>query len=505
MTRFLFLVLPLIFLFGCSNDDALKQFYTSVHLNEGNYFYNNGNYDRAIERYSRAIRLDPEGEFSFGSYYFRAFSYYNKGSYGSAIKDFTMVIALSPKFEDAYIARGNCYALKKLYREAIADFQDVIRMNPDNAYAYFNLGNVYGNMDLSDQAINYYGKGIAVSLEFFGPAYLRRGEMYNKIGSYGKAIADLTRVIDNDSNNRDAYVAREKAYRNKGMTARAKMDGERVRVLGLELAKDYQDAANLMLANGNIEGAIRYYTRSIDLDPLGRDRDGNAGETYIYLGQLYFNSENYTEAIRDFNKALSVNPKSWLAMSDLGTCYAKLGRLDQAESFYLKSLRFNPSNDLSFFNLGKLYAEKKQPARSARYYSQFIKINPQHPTAYLLRADQYYKSGVYEQAVEDCDKAEAMGERNSLVLLMRANANSALGKKGAALLDYDTYIRKDKNPFAGYLGRADIFIRDGEFDKAREDYRSALGLITNFADNASMSEYISNQIALCEKKIREKK
>ena len=55
---------------------------------------------------------------------------FQKSDYEPAIKEFTRAIKLGNDFDEAYIARGNCYYRKKVYKKAFLDYQNAFRMNP---------------------------------------------------------------------------------------------------------------------------------------------------------------------------------------------------------------------------------------------------------------------------------------------------------------------------------------------------------------------------------------
>ena len=93
-------------------------------------------YDKAIDDYTEAIRLDPG----------IAPAYNNRGAAWGAKKDFDKVIAdcneairLDPGFAFAYDNRGNAWRVRKNYDKAIADYNEAIRLDPKYAYAYGKL------------------------------------------------------------------------------------------------------------------------------------------------------------------------------------------------------------------------------------------------------------------------------------------------------------------------------------------------------------------------------
>lgn len=72
----------------------------------GNRYSRNGEYERAIEDYSRAVELD--GAFA-EAYYDRGFSFYEVGLYEEAITDLSRAIELNPEAAQYYGQRSLVY------------------------------------------------------------------------------------------------------------------------------------------------------------------------------------------------------------------------------------------------------------------------------------------------------------------------------------------------------------------------------------------------------------
>ena len=84
--------------------------------NKGIESANNGNFDDAIKYYTKAIEkwsYSDSYENKAGIYYNRGNAYHHKGEYDRAIEDYNEAIRLNPKDADAYYNRGYAYNLKK--------------------------------------------------------------------------------------------------------------------------------------------------------------------------------------------------------------------------------------------------------------------------------------------------------------------------------------------------------------------------------------------------------
>ena len=131
--RFLQLVLALFFLFGLP---ACRQLSAAL-LTQGYHDYQKGDYDRAIQDYNQAIRLDANSASAFTG---RGAAYFAKGDYERAIQDYNQAIRLDANSASAFDHRGTAYFAKGDYDRAIQDYNQAIRLNPKTAHALLARG-----------------------------------------------------------------------------------------------------------------------------------------------------------------------------------------------------------------------------------------------------------------------------------------------------------------------------------------------------------------------------
>ena len=80
------------------------------------------------------------------AYFTRGISYYELGQYQQAIEDYTKAIELPDEriYKTLwYNSRGETYRYKRYFDSAIKDYEQSILLDPENPYAYYNLGIVY--------------------------------------------------------------------------------------------------------------------------------------------------------------------------------------------------------------------------------------------------------------------------------------------------------------------------------------------------------------------------
>jgi Flp pilus assembly protein TadD len=111
-----------------------------IYDNRGFAYNRKGDYDRAIQDYNEAIRLNPNEAFAYDA---RGRAYRNKGDYDHAIQDYSEAIHLNPNLKYVYNNRGEAYDHKGDYDRAIQNYNEAIRLNPDDTTVYTNRGRAY--------------------------------------------------------------------------------------------------------------------------------------------------------------------------------------------------------------------------------------------------------------------------------------------------------------------------------------------------------------------------
>jgi tetratricopeptide (TPR) repeat protein len=164
---------------------------SSSYNNRGAAFVEKRDYDRAIQDYNEAIRLNPNAANSF---YGRGVAYNRKGDFDRAIQDQNEAIRLNPNFAVAYDARGRANRNKGDFDHAIQDYDQAIRLNPKFATAYNNRGESRLHVGDFDHAIQDFNQ--AIGLNPNSPTtYVSRGLAYDAQHNADAAIQDFEHAI----------------------------------------------------------------------------------------------------------------------------------------------------------------------------------------------------------------------------------------------------------------------------------------------------------------------
>jgi tetratricopeptide (TPR) repeat protein len=278
-------------------DDTLAKAFTY----RGFSYLKKNDYDRAVEDFNQAIRLDPDNAWALAN---RGNAYFNKHDSDRAMQDYDQSLKLNPLgYATLFYGRGAIYRSQGDPVHAIAQFDLALRLQPEFPEALRSRGNALFDNGQYSLAIDDYGEALHLRPNYQA-ALQGRADAYAAKGQYDRAIEDYDTVI--------GLQASPSAYRNRGNAYKAK--------------GDYQKAL------ADLNSAIRSHA------PGALD---DRGDTYLALGQN-------ARALEDFNEAVRSQPDDPDALQSRGRAEFYLGKWHEAVTDFKKSLSLDPSNPYAF-------------------------------------------------------------------------------------------------------------------------------------------------------------
>jgi tetratricopeptide (TPR) repeat protein len=135
-----------------------------------------------------------------------------KGNYDKAIDCFTKAISLNPYLPECYYNRALAESRLENYMASILDYSKAIELRPHFIMAYNNRGADKLAMSDIDGAIRDYNKAIALD-SGYAKAWYNRGVAYLNQKKYENAISDLLRTVNLEPDFTDAVNTIRIAYK----------------------------------------------------------------------------------------------------------------------------------------------------------------------------------------------------------------------------------------------------------------------------------------------------
>lgn len=161
-------------------------------------------------------------------------------------------------------------------------------------------------------------------------------------------------------------------------------------------------------------------------------------------GVASFKNKDLDNAVKYYEKAISIDPGYVDAYDNLGLAFRHQGNLEKAEFYYKKSIEIYPNGYLAHQNLAIVYGLKKLYDKALNEYKIMIKIDPNDPEGYYGIANYYMTIGNNDLALENAKKALKLYEEQ----------NHPYIKDGQFLLGLIYYNLNDKKNAKTFLKKA---------------------------------------------------
>ncbi len=123
----------------------------------------------------------------------------------------------------------------------------------------------------------------------------------------------------------------------------------------------------------------------------------------------------------------------------------------------------------TYYRLALQYSRENKPADAIGAYSRSIQIDPS-AAAYNGRSIEYYRTGRYDRAVDDANRAIVMSPRYPVSYVNRGNAYYKLNDYDKALKSYLRAINLDSGNPEYYYNLGLAYNRKGLQDEALKSY-----------------------------------
>jgi len=157
-------------------------------------------------------------------------------------------------------------------------------------------------------------------------------------------------------------------------------------------AKLHYDLGAVFEERQDFVQANREYNNAVSLEPHYEPALAGLGNVDLDLGRA-------KEASEMFQKALQLKPDDAKALTNYGTALQSLGDIDAAKAQYQRAISLAPDDDSAYCDLGVLLFRTGDAEAAVVQFDRAAKINPNDPTPLLDLAAIYQKVGKPDLAV----------------------------------------------------------------------------------------------------------
>ncbi|XP_063144977.1 tetratricopeptide repeat protein 6 [Candoia aspera] len=425
---------------------------------------------KCILDFNKTLAIFPT---HFQAYLSRAAYYGCRGRYSKAIMNCTEALKIEPQSLRGYLYRGVLKFYNRTYKHAVEDLKKAIDLDHVCVLAYYNRAIAFQQLkDYEHSLIDY---GIVLLLETDKDIVLKvlknRALLYIEMKHYNYALEDFAEVAVTEHKNKELF-----------------------NIIGLcyHRLQKYEEA-------------VESFSKVLKLDPFFLDAYIGRGNAYLEYGH----SKGTIQALKDFLKAVHINPVCIKARLCLGYSLQALGKFQKAWTQFTAAIHCDPSCHFAYdgraivcLQMGDTFAAFQDTNAALkittnaelltnrgvinqfmgylncamRDYQQAITTDPSYALAYFNAANIYFLNKQFSQANDYYTKALTLDSQNESAFLNRAITNTLLRNFEEAKEDFEKAVYLSPFSAAIYFNKANLYSMLEQYEQAEEDISKALSI-----------------------------
>ncbi|HEY8747234.1 MAG TPA: tetratricopeptide repeat protein [Tepidisphaeraceae bacterium] len=240
-------------------------------------------------------------------------------------------------------------------------------------------------------------------------------------------------------------------------------------------AEVYNNLGGVLADQGRRQEAIDEYRRALSLDPRFAEASNNLGLMLLEMGQV-------PDAMGAFREALRLRPDFPEAQYNLGNAHKAIGETGPAIQSYRRCLAIRPDMAAAHYFLAVALLHDGLAEQSLASLQTAIKLRPDYADAFNTRGLALRKLGRAQEAVEEFGKAISIRNDFADAYNNLGGALASLGRGDDAIAAYQKAVDIEPNFPEALYNLATSFIERGRLEEAIVLNRRAIELRPHFVE-----------------------
>ncbi|KAF5431337.1 Tetratricopeptide (TPR) repeat [Candidatus Methanophagaceae archaeon] len=201
--------------------------------------------------------------------------------------------------------------------------------------------------------------------------------------------------------------------------------------------------------------------------------DKDADE-WISKGNELFSSQGYMEAIKYYDKAISIDPNYALIRRNKGLALYLLGKNDEAIECFDTAIAIDPNYADALIHKGNALYKLGKNDEAIKCFDKAIAIDPNSVDSWTIKGLALYLLGKNDEAIECFDKAITIDPNSAWAWYGKGIASQKLKKYAEALECSANAIEHNPNDPYPLILKGNILRATGDYSEAEHCYNEAL-------------------------------
>lgn len=474
---------------------ALAEFEICVRLNPNYYpvYYRIGeihlkqeDYIAALQAFETARKLNRKWEYP---QYGIGLVYLAQGETDRAREAFENITQQKKKFAPAYIKLGQVLAIQGFFDDALTEYAKAAQHQPYAAQDLYELAIIFNEKGNTDGAIQLYQRTIETE-PTHAQSHFALGEIFYTSGNTEAALNHYQQALSVMPSFKDTFYEPLEPYFAGLMTPDQVMPMiEKAMFVLPDDPRSSFYAGMIETDAGNTENAIQHYEKTIEI--IEADTSylqvelplGNFIDAYFKLGELHHQQGDIDTAVRYFKRALELNP----ALADRfivqgQRAFDEESYQDAIEPLNIHLLLF-PEDVSATYLLGQSYEASDDTDSAITFYERTLTLDPQRPDVLFKMVHIYRGREAHQQAVDTLKRLIEIAPETTEAHYLLALSYLSLKQPNDALPAFLETIRLRPDDVVAHYHAAILFEENGEIDNAILHYEKTITLDTTLIES----------------------
>jgi len=329
-----------------------------------------------------------------------------KGDFRRALEAYSNAIRLVPRLPDGYRGRGQAHLGLGEANEARRDLEEAIALRPEDGVAYSALSQVYariGEQAKSDELAEAARRLAAPthlvdplrdevsSLGVSSSARWQRCLDYIRLGEFKRAMVELDWVAQMRPDDPQVYVRRGECLEKTNRPREALEQYRKALALQSDLRQAHLRTGIILFSSGQLETALGHLREAL---PTAREPGVVRSIIAIILAKL----GRPAEAVTEFEAASLAAELDAQAQNNWGCALMELDRYDESQRHLSEAIRKDPKYAEAHHNMGRLLSKQSRHTEAIDYLNHALLLQPQIAESQFALAEIYQKLGRLDEA-----------------------------------------------------------------------------------------------------------
>jgi len=471
------------------DNEALDCFDESIRLNpdselawtkKGVWFLDVSKDKESIPYFNEALRINPFNTYAkkglemaqnlnnwaYDDLIIKYNKLYKEGKVEEASKVLDQVLKINPKDSGLWATKAGINITLEKYEEALDCINKALKINPKNFSAWVNKGAYYSKLNKFDEALDSLNKALDINPKHYS-AWFNKGVIKKKMKKYLEAAMCFEEALKIKPGDKASADLRNQAL------FESNKDNSNVEELEESLHNHPQKAVEWFFKGSEklnvnkLEEALNNFNKALEID-------STFVEAFYGKSTVYYQQQNFKEAIKNFDEIIKLKPGIAALMLDLwinkGVCHKKLGEYDEAIKCYEEALKINPKIGDTWTNLGNVLIELERYQEALDVFEKAIQLgSDQFAHSYLAKNNKgsaLLYLGKCNEALEIFNEVLEINPAFVPSLYGKGKALKDLNSPLEAIENFNKAIELDPNYAMAWYNKAIVLYDIGQFKDA---------------------------------------